>query len=592
MSIPSPEPKRRFQFILIKPSRYDDDGYVIQWARAYVPPNSLAVLYSLARDCAQRAALGPDVAIDVTVVDEFSSRVRIKRLLSLLRRHDGFGLIGFVGVQTTQFPRCLDLARPFRAAGVPVIIGGFHVSGCLAMLPELEPELKVALDMGISLFAGEVEGRLDGVLQDAANGTLKPIYDYLKDLPSLESQPTPILPAKHLRRTLQSFGSFDAGRGCPYQCSFCVIINVQGKKSRGRTADDVERAIREHWAHGIRHFGVTDDNFARHKEWESILDRIIEMRERENMNIRLMIQADMLCHKIPNFIEKAGRAGANRVFVGLESINPANLIAAKKRQNKITEYRANLLAWKKAGAIVTAGYIIGFPFDTPETIRQDIEIIKKELPLDILGFTLLCPLPGSEDHKVLWEKGVWMDPDLNLYDAEHMVTNNPQLSKEQWVELIRSAWRAYYTPEHIETIMRRAEVSYCSMSRLVALLWTFSINLEIERIHPYHGGILRRKYRRDRRPGMPIEPIWSFYPKFAWDFATKSYRGLRQLIMIGRIARRVRKDPNRFSYTDQAMTPVSDEETERLELFTHTDTARQAVEHAHKVAHLTGTTAA
>src|SRR5262249_58938408 len=95
--------------------------------------------------------------------------------------------------------------------------------------------------------------------------------------------------------------------------------------------------------------------FPRHKDWEAILDRIIALRERENMNIRLMIQADMLCHKIPNFIEKAGRAGANRVFVGLESINPANLIAAKKRQNKITEYRANLLAWKKVGAIVTAG---------------------------------------------------------------------------------------------------------------------------------------------------------------------------------------------------------------------------------------------
>jgi radical SAM superfamily enzyme YgiQ (UPF0313 family) len=592
MSIPSSEPKRRFQFILIKPSRYDDDGYVIQWARAYIPPNSLAVLYSLARDAARRTVLGPDVEIDVTVVDEFSSRVSIKQLLARIRRHDGFGLVGFVGVQSNQFPRALDLAGPFRAAGVPVIIGGFHVSGTLAMIPELQPELKTALDMGISLFAGEVEGRLDGILQDAANGTLKPVYDYLKDLPALESQPTPILPAKHLRRTVQSFASFDAGRGCPYQCSFCVIINVQGKKSRGRSVDDVERAIREHWAHGIRHFGITDDNFARHKDWEAILDRIIELRERDKMNIRLMIQADMLCHKIPNFIEKAGRAGANRVFVGLESINPANLVAAKKRQNKITEYRKNLLAWKKAGAIVTAGYIIGFPFDTAETIAQDIEIIKKELPLDILGFTLLCPLPGSEDHKVLWEKGVWMDPDLNLYDAEHMVTNNPLLSKEQWVELTRSAWRAYYTPEHIETILRRAEASYCSMSRLIALLWTFSITLEIERIHPYHGGVMRRKYRRDRRPGMPIEPIWSFYPKFAWDFATKYYRSLRQLIMIARIARRVRKDPNRHSYTDQAMTPVSDEETERLELFTHSDTARQAVEHAHKVAHLTGATAA
>ena len=144
----STRPQRRFQLVLIKPSRYDDDGYVIQWARAYLPSNSLAVLYSLARDSARRAVLGPDVAIDVTVVDEFTTRVRIKELIALIRNHDGFGAVGMTGVQTTQFPRALDIARPFRAADVPVIIGGFHVSGCLAMLPELQADLKVALDMG------------------------------------------------------------------------------------------------------------------------------------------------------------------------------------------------------------------------------------------------------------------------------------------------------------------------------------------------------------------------------------------------------------------------------------------------------------
>ena len=89
------------------------------------------------------------------------------------------------------------------------------------------------------------------------------------------------------------------------------------------------------------------------------------------------------------------------MFIGLENINPANLIAAKKRQNKITEYRKMLLAWKQAGVITYAGYILGFANDTPESIRQDIEIIKKELPLDMLEFFVLTPLPGSEDHKVL-----------------------------------------------------------------------------------------------------------------------------------------------------------------------------------------------
>jgi len=581
-------PQRRFQLVFVKPSHYDDNGYVIQWVRAFIPSNTLAVLYSLARDSASRSVLGTDTAIDITVIDEIKSRVKVKRLLSLFRRHGGFGLLALVGVQSNQFPRALDIARPFSAAGVPVMIGGFHVSGCLAMLPELQPDLKAALDLGVSLFAGEVEGRMDRILRDAANRTLQPIYNYLNDLPSLEAQPTPILPAKHLRRTIQHIGSFDAGRGCPFQCSFCTIINVQGKKSRHRSAKDVELTVREHWAEGIRDFLITDDNLARNKDWEAIFDRLIALRERDKMNIRLVIQVDALCHRIPNFIEKATRAGVNRVLIGLESINAANLLAAKKRQNKITEYRKMLLAWKNAGALTTAGYILGFPFDTAESIAEDIEIIKKELPLDILEFFCLTPLPGSEDHKVMWQKREWMHPDMNLYDGEHAVAHHSKMSKDAWEQVYRMAWTRYFTREHMETIIRRAAATNCSMSRLVSFMFLFCYSVPIEDVHPLQGGALRRKYRRDRRPGFPIEPIWSFYPKFAWDFGAKLARSLRLLLWIYRTSRQIQKDPNRHLYKDQALNPVCDDETERLELFTHSEAARQAVEHAHKIAHLTG----
>src|ERR1043166_10291362 len=83
---------RRFQLVLIKPSRYDDDGYVIQWMRAFIPSNTLAVLYSLARDSARRGALGPDTDIDITVIDEINARVKTRRLISLFRRHRGLRL--------------------------------------------------------------------------------------------------------------------------------------------------------------------------------------------------------------------------------------------------------------------------------------------------------------------------------------------------------------------------------------------------------------------------------------------------------------------------------------------------------------------
>ena len=448
--------RRRFRVVLVKPSHYDDDGYVIRWFRSPMPANSLASVYGLVAEAAERKVLGPDIDVDIITIDETNTRVRVGDIISDFKRNGNFGFIGLVGVQSNQYPRSLDIARPLRAAGIPVVIGGFHVSGLLAMFTDLMPDLKEALDMGITLFAGEAEGRMDSVLKDAAAGTLKPIYNYIDDLPGLEGSVLPFLPGNTVRRTVGNVTTFDAGRGCPFQCSFCTIINVQGRKSRRRTPDDIETIIRKNWEYGIDRYFITDDNFARNKDWEAIFDRIIELRENHGMDVRFLIQVDTLCHKIPNFVDKAKRAGVTRIFIGLENINPDNLLAAKKRQNKITEYRRMVLAWKTAGIWTYAGYILGFPNDTPESVHRDIEIVKKELPVDVLEFFFLTPLPGSEDHKVLWTKGVPMDPDLNKYDLEHACTAHAKMSKREWEKLYSDAWKIYYTPEHIATILRRS----------------------------------------------------------------------------------------------------------------------------------------
>ena len=193
-----------------------------------------------------------------------------------------------------------------------------------------------------------------------------------------------------------------------------------------------------------------------------------------------MIQVDTLCHKIPNFIEKARRAGVTRIFIGLENINPDNLLAAKKRQNKITEYCKMLLAWKAAGIWIYAGYILGLPNDTPESVRADLAILMRELPLDVLEFFFLTPLPGSEDHKALWTKGVAMDPDLNKYDLEHACTAHPKMSKQEWEQLYSDAWKIYYTPEHIETILRRAQAYKINIFRLAQIILWFSSSVAVE----------------------------------------------------------------------------------------------------------------
>jgi hypothetical protein len=100
----------RFALVLIKPSHYDDRGYVIQWLRSAIPSNTLAVLYGLALDCGARRILGDHVEIELTALDETNTRIRPKRIAAQIKAA-GHGMVGLVGVQSNQFPRAMDIAR-------------------------------------------------------------------------------------------------------------------------------------------------------------------------------------------------------------------------------------------------------------------------------------------------------------------------------------------------------------------------------------------------------------------------------------------------------------------------------------------------
>ena len=560
---------RRFCLVLIKPSHYDDDGYVIQWFRSPIPSNSLAALYGLARDCAARKILGDDVSLEIHPIDETNTRVRADKLAKMIHDADG-GMVMLAGVQSNQFPRALDLAQQFLDHGVRVAIGGFHVSGVISMLHGKDEGLQKAKEMGVTVFAGEAEGRLEEILRDADAGELKPFYNFMNDLPNIAGTPIPLMTAERAWRTASGMTSFDAGRGCPFQCSFCTIINVQGRKSRRRSADDIEQIVRENAAQGLHSFFITDDNFARNSEWESILDRLIQLKEEEGIKMHFIIQVDTLCHKIPRFIEKCSRAGVRRVFIGLENINPDSLVGAKKRQNKITEYRKMLLAWKEARVITYAGYILGFPNDTPESIKHDLEIIKRELPVDVLEFFFLTPLPGSEDHQVLVKNGVAVDRDLNKFDLNHACTAHPRMSQAEWEGAYRMAWETYYTKDHVEAVLRRLIAKRASASNAILLMTWFGGAIHIEKVHPLEAGLFRYKFRRDRRPGFAIEPRWKFYPRYVFESIAKLwkwagiYAGLRLIYM------RAKRDPKKYAYMDTALTPVTEHDVEELELFHET----------------------
>ena len=324
-----------FELFLIKPSHYDDDGYVIQWV-ALVDPGEHAGDAVRPRARLRRApVLGDDVEIRITVWDETNTRIRPDEIIAQIRAAGGRGLVGLVGVQTNQFPRAVDIARPLRAAGIPVV----HRRLPRQRLPRDAAGHAARAARGDGPRHHALRRRSGGPPRRAAaaayRGELKPLYNFMNDLPGLEGVPTPYLPVDVVRRTAGMRTSFDAGRGCPFLCSFCTIINVQGRKSRARNADDVERLVRANLAQGVHNFFITDDNLARNQNWEAIFDRLIHMREVEGLRIYDRRAGRHDGAQDPRLHREGGRAPASTACSSAwRTSTPESLKDAQKGQNQ------------------------------------------------------------------------------------------------------------------------------------------------------------------------------------------------------------------------------------------------------------------
>ena len=139
-----------------------------------------------------------------------------------------------------------------------------------------------------------------------------------------------------------------------------------------------------------------------------------------------------------------------------------------------------------------------------------------------------------------------------------------RMTQAEWQKLYHDAWRRFYSPAHMETVMRRSVATNAQPGNMPFLLMWFYYCIVLEDVDPLEGGYLRRKYRRDRRPGFPLESRIRFYPHYAGDFL-KKHGLLAQLIWrYGRLRRRLKRDPEARNYMDEALTPVVEEGAEEM----------------------------
>ncbi|OQA56074.1 MAG: Radical SAM superfamily protein [Candidatus Omnitrophica bacterium ADurb.Bin277] len=501
---------KKLRFYIIKPSKYDDDGYVIRYWKGVLPNNTLACLYALTKDVKERGILGEDLKWEITLIDDTVQRPPYGKIMRHARDKDAKTLVCLAGVQSNQFPRAEDIALKLRAAGADVLIGGFHVSGVMATLPELSPELQRLQDAGVILVAGEGEGgHWEMLLHDALNDNLRPVYNFLGDLPDLSDAPIPEVPPGTMKHyALSHYGTLDCGRGCPFGCSFCTVINVQGRKMRYRNVDKILARIRENFhKYGITNYFFTDDNFCRNKNWEAIMDGLIEMREKENIKIHYLMQIDTQSHKVPMFVKKAARSGCQSVFIGMESLNEENLISVQKTQNKTSEFRELVDVFHSVGIVTHLSYIIGFPFDTVESVKKDVDRLVS-FGSGQTSFFMMTPLPGAVDYKTALEKKMLRDADLNNYDTFHETHRHARMNPGEWLKAYEDAWHRFYSVENMKSILKNiGREPYWGV--FANFVW-YKNGFTVEGGHPMLHGFFRLKGRSERRSGFPKEKLGDY----------------------------------------------------------------------------------
>ncbi len=531
---------RTLRVYFIKPSKYDDHGRVAHFWKGVLPNNTLTVLAALNESYnALRADAGVhvetvlwDEQVDGPILPETVHAIREKSVDDRVET-----IIGLAGVQTNQYPRGRDLALQFRRQGFTVLFGGFHVSGYRESRVFLE-------DCGITTVVGEAETLWASILDDYLADALRPSYSVTDGIraktgsgeimvPLITEAQLPAVSEAYLKRfATKTMTTIDTSRGCPFTCSYCSVKNVMGRTMRARDPEAVVRWIRDASRHhGIDSLFIVDDDFFRSPSWEPILEGMAAFR-RDGNELSFMMQVDAEAaafgplapgetpstqrQRSERFLQLSAAAGCYSAFVGFETFNPQNLLAATKVQNLAKEHRrrkdditaaaSEALAsvkekyrrvcanWHRHGIAVHCGYMIGFPFDAPECGRQSAEWLL-EVGVDLASFFVVTPLPGTEDHDKAVREGTIADWDFNQYDSQHMVSQHPRMTTAQVLQAYRDAYRTFYSTRNtLRYLLARpgaTGLSTLSRTSMVRQRLYYFYSYRVGR-HPMLGGIWQR----------------------------------------------------------------------------------------------------
>jgi len=549
-----PEPCRIVRVYFVKPSRYDDDGYVLFFRWGVQPNNTLTVLAALNDSFNKQFGAQRNVLLETVIWDEVcDGAVGPESITAIIdkAREDGVELlIGLAGVQSNQYPRGRDLALQFVAHGLPTIMGGFHVSG----YPQSREFLH---SCGITTAVGEAENYWAELIEDYLDGKLKQEYSVTGGIraktgtgdilvPVITDAQLPLIEDRYLHRFFNDTQTtLDTSRGCPFTCSYCSVKNVMGRTMRSRDPQSVLGWVRDAvFNHGIESLFLVDDDFFRSPRWDEILSGMVQIRkEFPKLSFMMQVDVDASCYanvaegekpgakhnRSRRFVDLAAEAGCYQAFVGIESLNPDNLNFATKFQNTddrnhrmvLEEARARVLGkyqrvvdnWHRVGVSVHAGYMLGFPFDGPDCGRIAARTLR-QIGFDIVSFFIMTPLPGTEDQIRYAKEGEIMDWDFNNLDSQHVTLKHDKMDKNMWMRTYTDAFKIFYSPWRLlHTIITAAGGHGLSAEARRAVVRNFVYYFFSYRQgrHPMVGGVWQIRRRDLRRAVVTDEESQRFY---------------------------------------------------------------------------------
>jgi radical SAM superfamily enzyme YgiQ (UPF0313 family) len=367
------------------------------------------------------AALTPP-GWEVVLLDERVERVDVEQEADLVG----------ITAMTCSVNRGYALADQFRQRGVPVVMGGIHVSS--------RPE--EALAHCDSVVVGEAEQLWPQVVREAGARCLQRIYRHQHHLPSLENLPRPdwdryrgkgYLPVHFVETT----------RGCPLDCEFCAVTAFFGGRYRNRPLDEVLAELR-----GLRPFEgfvmknvvfFVDDNIVSNRAYaRSLLTRIADL------GLRWLGHASVNLAWDDELLELCRRSGCMGLLIGFETLSPETMESIGRKSRLGMDYLEAIQRIHDHGIGIDGSFVFGFDTDDEGVFERTLEFVTRA-KIEVPYFSVLTPYPGTRLHERMRREGRILTDDWSWYDTSHVVIRPQRLTPDQLEAGYRAVFREAYS---------------------------------------------------------------------------------------------------------------------------------------------------